>query len=386
MTQTKSNAKASYTRGQRVVFQATFKDENGNPYTPLNTATPEFAVYDPENNVIASGVGTPVPTVPGCYRATVFIPADAPLTYDESDYRIEWIFLTDSNDQLVLTDHFQVTDSAMLEAESRAQQTVTLVGRPFKLFIKFLSRPHSLKLNFYDASSENTLPGFPPNGFEFGPGHNEITEHVDNGMYVYVFEGTFESLGSAVAMWEYYITDFDGPYFEYEIVHAIPMSVLPTITQLRQLIDKFQAKFGTARAYEDAELYEYIQRGTDIINGFYPVTNWSFYQIPAMGAMFTHFLIYAAAWHGLNAQYLLEGNMAFNYSGLSTTLDVDRTGYIESELQRLYDYLQEKLPKAKMAAVRQQAGVVTGRPMNYIPQVYPGNTGVPRLRINYTRH
>ena len=80
----------------------------------------------------------------------------------------------------------------------------------------------------------------------------------------------------------------------------------------------------------------------------------------------TTFLIAAAAWWGLQAQYLSEGELSFSFSGQTVTLDVDRTGIYESAMSRLKDYLDSELEKTKRNALRRvSVGAIATRPYDF---------------------
>jgi hypothetical protein len=59
----------------------------------------------------------------------------------------------------------------------------------------------------------------------------------------------------------------------------------------------------------------------------------------------------ASRYEALRAQYLAEGVSAFDFSGQSVSLTVDRTQYLESEMGRIQAYLDTTLPQVKKASV-----------------------------------
>jgi len=360
----------NYYRGQRVRFEAKFEGHPAAGY-------PVFRVVDPDGRLIATGTGSPDNAEPGLYYAVVVIPADAPVG---GGWCAHWEFKDTTGKVSKWTQDFEVFDVVLAEADTRAQQSISLVGRPFRTFIRFLDPPYRIKCSLLDPESDQPIPGSNPNGYEY-PTHLEQVPDKDT--FLYVFEHTISDIRSVVVLWEYYPTPTTGPYFQYEMLHIIPLRYVPLFTSLRQLIDKFQKTFGSRRAYEDAELLEYLERGLDLINLYHPLTTWNGLALPRE---IETFWIMASAWYALNAQYLLEGDASFDYSGLSVTLSVDRTGYIESELERLKSYLDEKVPAVKNALLRRaNAGVVAGRNMRPIPQYrFVGTWRRPRIiSVNY---
>jgi hypothetical protein len=131
------------------------------------------------------------------------------------------------------------------------------------------------------------------------------------------------------------------------------------------LIDKVQKKIGHVQAYSDSDMYEYMVRGTEYVNAVNPITGWTLVNWPAQYGM-TNFLLMAAAWWGLNAQYLSEGELAFNFSGQTVTLDVDRTGYYSDAMGRLKDYLDTQLQQTKRNMLRRvSVGAIATRPYDF---------------------
>lgn len=363
---------ALYYRGQRVRFAC--RIEEGTP----RPGYPTYEVRSPDGVVVAAGVGVPDNVIPGLYYATVVIPVDAPLG---QGWVVDWRWETTDDRKGNYVEEFEVADVVLMESETRAQQTLALVGRPFRTFIRFMEPPYAVRADILDPESDTHVPGTRTDGYTVANGGLE--ERRDGDTIVYVLSETLHQPGSVVVLWEYQPTDGAPPYYQYEMVQVVPLKFVPYFTQLRQLIDKFQKTFGSRRAYEDAELIEYLQKGLDLINLYHPFTDWVMGMVPRS---LETFWIMASAWYALNAQYLLEGDAAFDYSGLSVTLSVDRTGYIESELERLKSFLDEKVPPAKIAVLRMQhAGVVAGRGARPIPQYrYVGTWRRPRvINVNY---
>jgi hypothetical protein len=112
-------------------------------------------------------------------------------------------------------------------------------------------------------------------------------------------------------------------------------------------------------------MYEYMTRGVEYVNSANPITSWSLLNFPqAFG--FTNFLLMASAWWGLNAQYLSEGELAFQFGGQTVNLDVDRTAYYADAMGRLKDYLDNELSKTKSNALRRvSVGAIATRPYDF---------------------
>ena len=130
------------------------------------------------------------------------------------------------------------------------------------------------------------------------------------------------------------------------------------------VIDKYQKRRQLLQAYQDSDIYEYLVRGLEIVNGWHPVTS---FQMTSLPNQLTPYWLMAGQLWGLNAQFLLETDLQFNFSGQTVTLDYDHTGNIDTAISRATDFIREGLGPAKTAIYRRQAGpgVVAGRPYRY---------------------
>jgi hypothetical protein len=103
----------------------------------------------------------------------------------------------------------------------------------------------------------------------------------------------------------------------------------------------------------------------EIINTTYPITAW---QIQFIGqSQFTAFVLMAAAWYGLNAQYLMEVDLGFAFSGQTVTLDYDHAPMLPEAINRFRDYLDSAVSPAKLSFIRATSSVGTfaGKPMGF---------------------
>ena len=67
-------------------------------------------------------------------------------------------------------------------------------------------------------------------------------------------------------------------------------------------------------------------------------------------------LLHCAAYSVLSAQYLAEGQAAFDFSGQAVSLNIDRTQYIDSALGRVISYMENQVPNAKRMWIRSTGG------------------------------
>ena len=188
-------------------------------------------------------------------------------------------------------------------------------------------------------------------------------KNTSSGGYVYYYNipaNTLAQNTEYLAVWDITETVASVPDSIIQKIRVVYFPVLAKIPQIRMLIDKVQKQLGRVQAYEDADIIEYVTEGLKLVNSIFPITSYSEITVPSA---LDFYWIMAAAWYGLNAQYLLEADTSFSFSGQAVTLEADRTGHIDTELGRLWDLLTEHLPKLKLRLVRKQGlGTVATRP------------------------
>jgi hypothetical protein len=155
-----------------------------------------------------------------------------------------------------------------------------------------------------------------------------------------------------------------APEYAFQIIEVPPPYLLQFFPSLRMVIDKYQKRRELIQAYQDSDIYEYLLRGLQFVNGWHPVTSYQFESLPDQLVPF--WLMAGQVW-GLNAQHLLETDLQFSFGGQTVTLDYDHTSNIEAAISRAMDYLQNNLTNVKTPLLRRAAGVgvMAGKPMRY---------------------
>lgn len=375
------------TRGETSKFKVSFflDQQQTTPLVPIDPNYPKYSIIRPDGTSIQDGVG--IETTPGRYTVDFLVPKDAPLSYfnqkpqtyndrnqgmdltaDEARYRIEWTMVTAENYQVQFVEEFDVRDTAITQSENRELKYLTLAGDPIRLMVRTTTIPYKIKMRllirgndanpvmeqFYDS----TLP----------EGSQGNIKHAKNGdsyvMYYDVPEGVTLRNTCYIVLWQIQDEAFSVPETEFQMVTSITTNLLPVITSLRMLIDRFQKRLGRVRAFEDSDLLEYIARGTQLVNLQYPTTGYTIDQMP--DALLTYVLL-AAGWYGLQAQSILDGDMNFNFSGQSVTLSLDSQSAMDAAASKMMDMFNQGIGPAKVAFVRNARGVgtVAGRSYNY---------------------
>ena len=341
-------------RGNKTRFQASFLDD-GTVLAPKSNEYPSFNIISPEGVSIASGVGLP-DDKPGSYYIEWTPSKTLPLSTDQKKYLIQWLFVSSDNRQLIYTESFDLVDTDSLDY-GRSYQTVYIAGKDFSVSLRLDYKPYKVTLDIYDSSMVNKIVDEAVH-----PG--DIEEVIDDQGYLYIYNVDSYLVGKSqeyIAVWEVRRSKISKPEFLYEKIVCITPKHLKYIPDIRMLIDKFQKRLGRRHAYEDEDIVNYIDHGLGIVNLWHPQTSWSLQVLPR--EMDTY-LVACSCWYALNAQYLLEVDHQFSFTGQTVTLEVDRTSGIDSSISRLMEFINTGMSKTKLALVRASTpmGVVALRP------------------------
>ena len=174
-----------------------------------------------------------------------------------------------------------------------------------------------------------------------------------------------ENNAQYIALWTIRQNGAAAAETQFQLIRSVTGAILNMSVQLRQLIDKFQKQRGRVQAYEDSDLIEYLDRGMEVVNTIHPLTGWQLNYI--IGSQFNAFVLLGAAWYGLNAQYLMEVDLGFAFSGQTVTLDYDHAPMLAEAINRFKDFLDSNVTPAKVAFIRATSpvGVFAGKPMGF---------------------
>lgn len=170
--------------------------------------------------------------------------------------------------------------------------------------------------------------------------------------HVTVNLGTFVLPESVAPYLIYYtLTKIDGT--TETVIHQLFWTnnrTLNIIMGMRNYLDKARLEeIDPTLQWNDPELAECTYHGMDYVNSHPPeLTYWRASDLPQ--SMQTYWL-YASALHALNTRYIAEGMTQFDFTGLNTTLNVDRKEVLTYKMEELKNFL-EKLNEIKKAAIR----------------------------------
>lgn len=366
------------TRGTSQAFRIGFFTD-GSKTTPLIPKDPlrypSYEILDPNGVAVQTGVLQADGGV-GEYATTWTVANDAMLSNPNNRYQFKAFIVTNTNEQAEITHEFDVQDIVVTASEDRSQCILSLVSRELRVQIQRTERIDianggTLALELILGSTSGKSVAIGPQGTStvvtLDNGQIQEIEFGDSYLYYYTIPaGVLSTPNCAyVSLWSVRQNVAAAEETQFQLIRSVDGPILNMTVQLRQLIDKFQKQRGRVQAYEDSDLVEYLDRGLEIVNVTYPITAWQMSFIG--GSQFNSFILLAAAWYGLNAQYLMEVDLAFSFSGQTVTLDYDHAPMLAEAINRFRDYLTDSVSPAKLGFIRATSSVgnFAGKPMGF---------------------
>ena len=343
------------TRNTTALFDRRFVAPDNTPLTPLNLNYPQVSIIDPDGTLLSQGSAEATDDE-GRYRYSWFTPVDATLSSPTRPYTVQWNFVTSNNRQYEYQDTFAVIDSVDFSPQERGYTYLTMQGKSERVMARFRQPQAELTLTLID-------PGQETQSYSLVGG--DFTEVNDQGQYVYYVDSpALGKVGSYLAVWESRASQISPAVNSVQQIRVPEMRFWELAPSLRMLLDKSQKKVGFVQAYADSDLHEYLSQGMQYVNSVNPITAWSLNGFPAAYGVGNYVLLAAAHW-GLMAQYLSETELAFEYSGASTTLSVDRSAAYDGLRAAIEQQLETGLQRTKRNIMRSaSSGSFAGRPYN----------------------
>ncbi len=286
-------------------------------------------------------------------RCVINVPSDVPPSLEGQKYQLRYTLTLSSQmiqeypTQSTYYSFENVTVIGLNTVPVGTQAAIEMQGDIATLSIVTSAMYDTVVLELYQ---DNKLLGASPIG---------NPQRVASGFY---YAGTIPtaalpvSLESYTVVWKYGNSMNPGQTFR----ESAPLWIVnPTIMQA---MDDMKAKISKARAtlygapdsqFPAATLLTWLRRARDNFNGSYGVFT-SFTMINAKGAIREYWLMYAEL-GALEAQYLCEGEKAFNFSGAAIQLDVDRTGFLDSAASKIQQRLDNEFKPVKQVMVMRGA-------------------------------
>ena len=322
------------------------------PLEPKSNEYPQYVLTNPSGVVIAQGTLKET-FMPGIWECQHTWAENSPVS---DNYRIDYLMVAKDNRQISKSETFGLYDVEM-GIQDRDQRILAFYGQSIMVQLVFDSPQTQVQVTALD-SGDNALEG-------------PITaiEYQDQGKYIYratLSGGIYPMDSTNVLLWTVQENPASIPCFIYQIIDTIGSATVLQINSVRMLVDKFQKAHDSYQGIKDVEIVEALRRGGEIINAYSPFTQWPLGLFQTFTPLTTIHQA-ASAWWLLNSQYMLEADLEFDFSGQQVNLKYDRTRSIESELQRLWQFLDNTLKNSKKAILRKLNGVghISTRPQNW---------------------
>lgn len=327
------------------------------PVAPINSDYPKYSITDSSGVEILSGVGTNGAGM-GYWQAQLVIDEQYSLTKPDERYKISWTMVNSNNQQFNYEQEFELFEPALSEPEDREQKYISMAGTTVRLRISLESLPDDINLAVFE-NMDQQLPIFNATKTQLtrvsSPNSNSHVFYID-------LPGNLTNVNYKYSIiWKIRNTPTDTEKFTYQIMTTVGAYTLQLITSVRMLIDKFQKRLGTVQAYEDSDIVEYLERGMELLNSSFPLTN---FQIGSSPGALNVFHIMLSSWYALNAQQLLETDLGFSFSGQAITLDYDHASQLSDVMGRWKDYIDSNLTQAKTQILNQRGSVGTSAGRN----------------------
>ena len=344
--------------GSTVNIKQTILDEMGEPAVPHPTTTGvEVILYDndAEGSVIASGVATP-DLSPGTWQINFSIPY-LEIT-DSAKYRVLWLLVDDEGQNHTIRDFIFIEPSE----ENRDTDTVYVkklggkesfidVSLPFGFFPDIGDKLYiSCYLNNKPEFEEIEVWKGDPN-FKFFSTDNRCTLQLRDG-----FRPTKLEPYNFMARLERASNPHKPKMFSQSLWVVTPQ-VIVAANQLEAYINKARLdNVIPSLQYTIGDIVTYLYRGLNMFNNVPPYIT-GFNGMNMQGHLLEGW-IQCAGYYALGAQLQAEGALAFDFSGQSVSLNVDRTPTIEAALGRIEQYIDAHLRPYKKMLIK--AGVTSG--------------------------
>lgn len=341
---------AKHVRGTQAVFEALFQNPDGSPMTAADPESwPQLSIRDPEENVIATGVGSAVGD--GRFRFTWFVPVNATMNTEDTSWRINWSFVTFNGHTRGVEERFDVIDKIESTPEERSHSYLTNDGGVIRAMLRVPRKLKYVDLQIKSALGSEILvhvPGVASNALEASSDNQYrlINEVAQDGEYIYYYDIGPLTAGEYQFHWTVQETDVSERMVYVQIGRAAPDVFWHYDAELRVLIDKLQKSANIKQGYTSADVYSYIKSGIDLLNNIAPPTNFVLLDIPLNGSRgLRTVLIYTSALHAILAQHIMDVELNFDHTGQIVTLSYnhDYTGIL-TQIENVLEKFKESKP------------------------------------------
>jgi hypothetical protein len=281
--------------------------------------------------------------------AVINAPSDMTPTLDGQSYQVRWTLTingqpTYSFEALSITAPYTVPQGPedIVELEDSTLSVQVVFSKPYEVVTCAIYSQNDKLTNDIPVTTNTRVPD------------GQLYESVLTGLTL------FAKLEDYQIVWTGYNTN--RPAARERLVgriHIVNTSILSAVADLRMAINKAHTSISRAQdlVFTEGNLLSYLRSGRDYFNGAGLGMLTSFTMLNAQGSI-REFWIRCSAIAALRAQYLAEGEKAFNFGGQAITLDVDRTQYYQGLADQLKSELDAELKPYKQNLIKK--GIIAG--------------------------
>lgn len=341
--------------GSSLSIKETFLDDFLIPLVPIQT--PTVTLYDNSQDIVFVAYATP-DIIPGTWAADISIPKLD--NHDALEFVLIWVFET----TLGVT---KSKESILIEpsVQERVSETVALFGdASFTINVPVIVSPSMVvTCSLYE---ENTLLY----SYDSSNPFVSINTNLRTTNIVLPCSVATASMYPRTLLVQYTPIGALIPETYTFKAYVVTPSVLSTASLLENFINKSRiSNVIPELRYAQSDLLTAMLGGLESFNSIGPVLT-MFNGMNMQGGFQSSWIICSAI-RLLNMQYMAEGSLAFDFSGQSVNLNIDRTQYIESALGRLDAMVENEVKPFKKLLGK--AGITSG----------DGGTGNKSLQGNF---
>lgn len=317
-----------------------------------------WELLDRSGTVYSSGVGfnylsTALPNATRIEaQAVINVPSNVSPTLTGQDYQVKWTLALNG---VTFNSFESLTVTAKTSAPVGSEDVVELEGSDATVAIVYYSPYEVVTVDVYTHSNELLASGLP----------SKPAVQLDSG-WLYTAE-VEASVTPLPAQLEPYTLVWAGrnsarpSYVDRQTgrLFIVTPSMLQAVADLRLTLNKSRATIAHEEdlLFTEAILLSYLRSGRDYFNGAGLGMLTAFTMANAQGAI-REFWLRSSLVSALRAQYLAEGEKAFNFSGQAISLDVDRTQYYQGLAETFKSELDQELKPFKQNLIKK--GIVAG--------------------------
>lgn len=337
--------------GQVLTVHELFVDDLDNPLELSNQSLgPRVRLLDHDKSIITEVIAAPDLTKePGTWIASLPVPK---LDLSKpTEYKVVWLFVDDEGTKhkarnwVVIEPEVErrKSDIVALETDLRFEVSVPVV---------FNQVTDQLSFNLYrnnEAQYASPISATDAS-VQIRPGVNNTSFSVPaNGLAP-------AKLEPLLLLATYSRPGQDPQVFTYKVWSVTPQ-ILVAASMVEDHINKARLDdIIPELQYVKGDIIAYLQRGLGMFNSLAPYIS-SFNGTNMQGPILDSWII-CSCYYALAAQLQAEGAMAFDFSGQTTSLNIDRSPSIEAALGRLENLIENQVkPFKKLLA---KSGVLSG--------------------------